>query len=204
LSLDIRNTCKFECPLIENDFIHWLKTIAGTFLAITFSNIGTSMLCVGPVSSSQSPLERLLLAQQILLGGVCHGHIASVDTEPWGFSLRAEVIVRGARVPDEEVTRLRTDFLPLAAVVLEPLHSSFGVSVPFGCPGGNAFFVGHITVEFLGEEMSTRADNEATVIWAVGEEVDQALQATEAGLGRVLVLVWPWFVGREVSTAVLY
>jgi hypothetical protein len=43
------------------------------------------------VSSSQSLLEGFLLAQQILLCGVRDGHIASVDTEMGGVSLRAEV-----------------------------------------------------------------------------------------------------------------
>jgi hypothetical protein len=111
--------------------------------------------------------------------------------------------VRGARVPDEKVTGLSTDFLPLAAVVLEPLHSSLGVSVPFGCPGGNALFVCHITVELFGEEMGTRANNQTTIIGTIGEKIDQALKATEAWLGRVLILVRPWLVGREIGTTII-
>jgi hypothetical protein len=182
LRLDIRNACKFECPLVKNDFINWLETVARAFLTITFSNIGTSVLCIGPVSSSQSLLEGLFLALQVLLCGVCDGHIASVDTEPGTLALGAQVIVRGARVPNQKVTGLSTHFFPRATVVFEPLHSSFSVSVPFGCPSGNALFVSHITVEFLGEEMGTGADNKTTVIGAVGEEVDQALEATEARL----------------------
>lgn len=159
MGLDIRNACKFECPLVKNHFINRLETVASAFLTITFGNIGTGVLRVGPVSSSQSLLKRLFLTQQVILCGVRNGHIASVDTEPWCFSLRAQIIVRGPRVPNEEVARLGTDFLPLAVVVLEPLHSSLGVSIPFRCPGGNALFVGHVRVEFLGEEMGTRADN---------------------------------------------
>lgn len=204
MGLDIRNACKLESSLAKIDSINRLEAIAGTFLTITFSNVGTSVLCVRPVSSSQSLLECLLLALQVLLCGIRDGHIASVNTETGGLTLRAEVIVRGARVPDEKITGLSTDFLPLASVVFEPLHSSLGVSVPFRCPGGNALFVGHVTVKFFREEMGAGADNETTVIGTVGKEVDQALKATEAGLGRVLVLMWPWLVGREVGTAAMY
>ena len=204
MSLDIRNACKLECPLAKIDSINWLEAIAGTFLTITFSNVGTSVLCIRPVSSSQSLLKCLLLALQVLLRGIRDGHIASVNTETGCLTLRAEIVVRGARVPDEKVTGLSTDFLPLAAVVFEPLQSSLGKSKPFGCPGGNALFVGHFPVKLFGEEMGAGADNETTVIGTVGEEVDQALKAAEAGLGGVLVLVWPWLVGREVGTAVAY
>jgi hypothetical protein len=53
-------------------------------------------------------------------------------------------------------------------------------------------------VELLAQEVSTLADNQATIVGAVGEQVHKALEAAEAGTLRVLVLVRPGLVGGEV------
>ena len=46
--------------------------------------------------------------------------------------------------------------------------------------------------------MCALADDESTVIGAVGEEVDKTLETAEAGLQRILVLMSPRLIGLEV------
>jgi hypothetical protein len=86
-------------------------------------------------------------------------------------------------------------------VVCEPLHSVLGVPVPLGSPGRDALFVGHITVEFFRKEVCAAADNETAIFGAVGKQVDETLEAAEAGLEGVLVLVGPGLVRGEVGAA---
>lgn len=153
--------------------------------------------------SPHPPLKSIPLPLQILLARVRDRHIARVYREPRLARLGAEVVVRRARVPDEQVAGLGADFEPLAALFLEPLHAGGGEAVPFGRPGGDAWLGGHFLVELGGEEVCARADDEAAVVGAVGEEVDEALETAEVGLCWVLVLVWPGLVGWEVCAAVL-
>ena len=53
-------------------------------------------------------------------------------------------------------------------------------------------------MEFLGEEVSALADNQSTVLGTVGQKVDKTLEAAEARLQRILILVGPWLVGLEI------
>lgn len=46
--------------------------------------------------------------------------------------------------------------------------------------------------------MSALANDQSTVLRAVGQKVDKALQAAEARLFRILVLVGPGLVGLEI------
>lgn len=53
-------------------------------------------------------------------------------------------------------------------------------------------------MEFLREEVSALADDQSTVLGTVGQKVDKALEAAEARLKRILILVGPWLVGLEI------
>jgi hypothetical protein len=86
-------------------------------------------------------------------------------------------------------------------VVCEPLHSVLGVAVPLGRPGRDTLFIGHVAVEIFREEVCTAADDETAIFGAVGKQVDETLEAAEARLGRVLVLVGPRLVRGEVGAA---
>jgi len=86
-------------------------------------------------------------------------------------------------------------------VIGEPFHAILSVAEPFVGPGGDPRLVLHLFVELLGKLGSAFADDEATVFRAVGQEVDKALQAAEAGLERILVLVRPWNVLGDVCSA---
>jgi hypothetical protein len=86
-------------------------------------------------------------------------------------------------------------------VVCEPLHSVLGVPVPLGRPGRDTLFIGHVAVEVFREEVCAAADNETAIFGTVGEQVDETLEAAEAGLGGVLVLVGPGLVRGEVGAA---
>lgn len=49
--------------------------------------------------------------------------------------------------------------------------------------------------------MRAAADDQAAVGGAVGEQVDEPLEAAEVGLLGVLVLVWPGLVWGEIGAA---
>lgn len=49
--------------------------------------------------------------------------------------------------------------------------------------------------------MGAFADDQASIVGSVGEQVDEALETAESWLQWVLVLMWPGRVGRKVFTA---
>jgi hypothetical protein len=53
-------------------------------------------------------------------------------------------------------------------------------------------------VELLGEKVSALADDQSTVLGTVGQKVDKALEAAEARLLGVLILVGPRLVRLEI------
>lgn len=159
---------------------------------------------VGPVSSTHTAVKRILLPDKVILRRISDGHVAGVDGEPGLVVLRAEVVVGSARVPKQEIAWLGADLLPLAAAVFEPLHASVGEAVPLWGPGGNALFVGHVAVEFFGDEVSALADDQAAVLGAVGEQVHETLHAAEAVLLGILVLMRPGLVGGKIGTALWF
>ena len=53
-------------------------------------------------------------------------------------------------------------------------------------------------MEFLGEKVSALADDQSTVLRTIGQKVDKTLEAAEARLQRILILVGPWLVGLEI------
>jgi len=46
--------------------------------------------------------------------------------------------------------------------------------------------------------VSALADDQSTVLRTVGQKVDKTLEAAEARLQRILILVGPWLVGLEI------
>lgn len=53
-------------------------------------------------------------------------------------------------------------------------------------------------MELLGEEVSAPADDQSTVLGAVGQKIDKALEAAEARLRWILILVGPRLVWLEI------
>lgn len=105
------------------------------------------------------------------------------------------------RIPDEKVTWLGADFLPLAAFLFEPLHSVFGEAVPLRSPSWNSLLVDKLFVEFLGQKMAASADNQSTVICSIWQQVHKTLQTPESWLRWVLILMRPWRIWRNVFAA---
>jgi hypothetical protein len=157
-------------------------------LAISLGDIGASVPGVRPVSGTHPALQGVLLTEKILLRRIRNGHVTCVDAEAGLARLGAEVVVRSPRVPQEEVTGLGAQLLPSAPAVGEPLHAGLGVAVPLVGPGWDLLLVLHRFVEFLGELGAAFAHDETTVLRAVGQEIDKALETAEAGLERILVL----------------
>jgi hypothetical protein len=50
--------------------------------------------------------------------------------------------------------------------------------------------------------MSARANDKASIIRAIGQKIDQALQTSEFRLPGVLILMRPSFVRRKICTTV--
>lgn len=72
------------------------------------------------------------------------------------------------RIPDNQITRFGAYFFPLQSVIGEPFHTIFGEAEPFGCPGGDAWFISHFSMELFRENVPAFADDEATVVGAAG------------------------------------
>ena len=89
---------------------------------------------VRPVRRRLAILERLFLAQQVLLRDVADGHIARIRGEARDVGGGGEVVVRRARVPDDEVAGVHADFFPGQAFGGEPGHARVGDAVPFFGP----------------------------------------------------------------------
>ncbi|KAI6774223.1 hypothetical protein HG531_001072 [Fusarium graminearum] len=100
-----------------------------------------------------------------------------------------------SRVPDDQVTGVSLNLVPLAVVLLKPLHASICESVPLWRPSGNAFLgATDIIVKFLTQQVTTLGDDKAAVIRAIGQQVDKSLKTTEAGLVGILILMRPGLV----------
>ena len=155
---------------------------------------------VGPVGGEVQLLERLLLLLQLFLREVRHGHVARVDGEArlCGLLRGVDVVVGSTAVPDDEVTRLHADLLPLASSVCEPLEAGLGETVPLLRPGPNLGLVDELLVELLGEQVGALADDQSTILRTVGQKVDKTMEAAEARLLGVLILVGPRLVGLEI------
>lgn len=106
--------------------------------------------------------------------------------------------MRRPRVPNNQITWFGAYFFPFEAVVGKPFHPVVGEAEPFWCPSGDAWFVGHFTMELFRQDMASFTDYEPTVVGAARVQIYEALEAAETGLGGVLVLVWPGFVLGEV------
>jgi hypothetical protein len=189
LRLDVRNSSQLVGPFIPLWLVDGLEAVVRILLAVPLCDIGASVPGVWPVSGTHPALQSILLAEEILLRCIRNGHVACVDAEAGLARLRAEVVVRRPRVPQEEVTRLSTQLLPGAAVVGEPFHAGFSVAVPFVGPGWDPLLVLHRFVELLRELGAAFADDETSVLRTVGQEVDEALEAAEARLEGILVLI---------------
>lgn len=93
-------------------------------------------------------------------------------------------------IPQDEISRLRTDLDDLAALALEPLDVLFGEAEPVcGAPRLLAALVyGKILLVQCARALH---HDEATIVGAVGRKIEQPLDALEALAQRTLVNVWP-------------
>ena len=203
LAAKIRNARQLERPLVQYRLRHRLEPVIRTLLPIPLRNVRSRVLRIRPMRRAEPILKCLLLPHQILLTRVGNWHVAGVYAEPRRLTLGAQIIMRGAGVPEEEIAWFRADLDPLAVAVREPFHACLGEPVPFGRPGGDALLSANyrVTVEFVGEKMRAAADDQTAVVGAVWEEVDESLEAAKVGLVGVLVLVWPGFVWWKVGAA---
>jgi len=110
--------------------------------------------------------------------------------------------MRRPRVPDDEIPRPSFDLDPFEPLVVEPFVASLGKSVPLVGPLPNPGLFGEFPVKFFAEKVTTLGYDEPAVVRAVRKQVDEALQAPEAGTIGVLVLMRPLCVGREIFAAV--
>jgi len=191
LCADVRDAGQFKRPLMHIRHIPGHESVVRVLLAIAFSNVTARVACVRPMRSTDPSLEGILLPDKVFLRGIRYRHVASVDAEARLLRLRAEVVVRGPGIPYQQVAGLSAYLLPLVTLRLQPCLAGLGIAEPLWGPGRNAWLVDELLVEVLGGHVSAFADDEAAVIWSIGQQVDQTLQTSEAWLQRVLVLMWP-------------
>lgn len=201
LRRDVRDTRELECPLIHHRLIYRLQAVVGIIFAIPLCDIRACVLRVGPVGCAHPSLICVLLAEKVSLACICDRHVACVGSEARLMGLRAEVVVGCAAIPNQQVSWLCRHLNPLEALLFQPLHTIFGVSEPLWCPGRNAGLVFHGGMELIGEEVTTGANDQTAIVRAIGEQVDEALEAAEARLIRVLILVGPRLVGGKIGAA---
>jgi hypothetical protein len=144
--------------------------------------------------------KSVLLSDEVLLRRIRHRHKARVHRKTILLGRAGHVVVRGAAIPDDQVARISADLFPFEAGVLEPLHATFGETVPLRRPSGDARLVGHLFMELLGKAVATFAHDEAPIVGPARVQVHKALEAPEACLGGILVLVGPWFAAQSISS----
>jgi hypothetical protein len=144
-------------------------------------------------------LKGSLLPLQILLRSIRSRHVARISAESRLSTLRANIVMGSARVPDDKIAGAGIDLLPFAALVLQPLHTLCCETVPLVSPSPDfVWLILEVPVELFTEEMCALANDETTVFVTVREDVDKALKTAETGVLRVLVLVRPGFVDLDV------
>lgn len=163
-------------------------------------------------STCKLTLKRILLLDQIILCRIRNRHKTSIHREAILLPLRRNVIMGRPTIPNDQIAGLSAHLHPFEPVVLEPIHAILGEPKPFRRPGRDSRVVGHFAVKLLGYLVAPFADDESAIVGAGGVQVDEPLEAcvgwlakrlmkinsakshtAKSGLGRVLVLMRPWF-----------
>lgn len=76
--------------------------------------------------------------------------------------------MRRPRIPNNQITWFGAHFFPFESVIGEPFHAILREAEPFGCPGGDAWFIGHFAMELFGQDVTAFADDETAVIGTAG------------------------------------
>lgn len=105
-------------------------------------------------------LKRSLLPPQILLRSIRSRHVARISAEPRLRTLRTNIVMRSARVPDDKISRSRIHLFPFTALVLQPLHTLSGKAIPLMSPSPDLVrLILKIPVELLTEKMRAFAND---------------------------------------------
>ena len=201
LSLDVRDTGKLVASLAQLRGLARLPCVVRVGLAVALGlqeGLDEWLKSHGPVAVAVLLLEQLLLADQILLSGCRDGKHADVDNESVSVLLGRGVVVRGTAVPQNKVTRLSVDLDPFVASVSQPLKTGLLEEVHLVCPSEVAGLVPENVVVLLADLVAALQDQKTTVLGAVGQEVDKALDAAQTATLGVLILVRPCAVSRQI------
>ena len=147
--LDVRNPRQFERPLVQHRLVYRLEAVVRVVFAVALRDVRASVPRIWPMRGAHPALECVLLADEILLRRIRHGHVARVDGEARLIRLRAQIVVRRARVPYQQITWIGTHLDPFAALLLEPLHAIVGETKPLWSPRGDARLILHGCVELV-------------------------------------------------------
>ena len=103
------------------------------------------------------------------------------------------------QIPNYEIPWVGFHFVPLAAMILEPLHALVCKAIPLFGPCGDSFLRSTDSiVEFLALVVTTLSNDQATVIGPVGKQVHEALKTAKTGNVGILILMGPRLVLRQV------
>jgi hypothetical protein len=201
LSLDVRDTSKLVSSLAQLRCLAGLPCVVRVGLAVALrlqEGLDEGLKSHGPMAVTVLILEDFLLALQVLLSCCRDWQHADVDNESVGVGLGRGVVVRGARVPKDEITRCSVNLDPLVASIGQPLETSLLEQVHLVGPSEVTGLVSENVVVLLADLVATLEDKKTAIVGTVGQEVDKALDAAQTAALRVLILVRPCSVGGQV------
>lgn len=99
LSLDVRYSSKLESPLAKHGLVERPVPLYTIRLSVAHGLIRSQDLGIRPVRRADFPVPGVLLPDQIILAGVCNGHIAGVYGKPVLLSSSRDIVVGSTRVP---------------------------------------------------------------------------------------------------------
>lgn len=202
-SLDVWNTSQLVASLAKLWWLARLPCVERIRLAVTHGRqvlLDERLKSHGPVAVTMLLLEQLLLELEIILGCCRDWQHADVDNKSVSVLLGRSVVVRSARIPQNDITRLGIDLDPFVTSVSQPLETSLLEQVDLVCPSEATFLVSENVVVLLADLVATLQDEETTILRTVGQEVDETLNATQTSTLRILILVRPGTVGGKILT----
>lgn len=126
-SLDVRNTSELVTSLTKLRWLARLPCVERVGLAIAHGLqvlLDERLKSHGPVAVAVLLLEQLLLELEIVLGCCRNWQHADVDDESVCVLLGRSIVVRSARIPQNDITRLSIDLDPFVTSVGQPFEAS--------------------------------------------------------------------------------
>jgi hypothetical protein len=178
--LDVRDTSKLVGALAQLRGLARLPGVVFTRLAVTHGlqvSFDKGLEGHGPVTVTVLGFKELLLADEIFLSCCRYWQHAHVDDESVDILGRRGVVVRGARIPEDEITFLGADLDPLVTSLLQPFQTRVFEQVHLVSPSETTLFISECVVVLLADLVASLQSHKTAILGAVGHQVKEALYA---------------------------